>query len=61
MDRPDAPGPLPAHLSRELNGPRERVEEPRGRAPKGTLTIVYADRDRGHNNAAVLAELARHG
>jgi uncharacterized protein YeaO (DUF488 family) len=31
------------------------------RASRGRLTIVYAARDREHNNAAVLAELLREG
>jgi len=45
----------------ELNDKRERVEELRRRARKGTLTIVYAARDREHNNAVVLSELLRDG
>jgi uncharacterized protein YeaO (DUF488 family) len=45
----------------ELNDQRERVEELRRRARKGPLTIVYAARDREHNNAIVLAELLRDG
>jgi uncharacterized protein YeaO (DUF488 family) len=45
----------------ELNDQRERVEELRRRARRGPLTIVYAARDREHNNAAVLAELVRDG
>jgi uncharacterized protein YeaO (DUF488 family) len=45
----------------ELNDHREQVDELRRRARKGPLTIVYAARDREHNNAVVLAELLRHG
>jgi uncharacterized protein YeaO (DUF488 family) len=45
----------------ELNDKRERVEELRRRARTGTLTIVYAARDREHNNAVVLSELLRDG
>jgi len=45
----------------ELNDQRERVEELRRRARKGRVTIVYAARDREHNNATVLAELVRDG
>jgi uncharacterized protein YeaO (DUF488 family) len=45
----------------ELNDKRERVEELRRRARKGRLTIVYAARDREHNNAIVLSELIREG
>jgi uncharacterized protein YeaO (DUF488 family) len=45
----------------ELSDRREHVEELRRRARDGPLTIVYAARDREHNNAVVLAELLRHG
>jgi uncharacterized protein YeaO (DUF488 family) len=45
----------------ELNDKRERVEELRRRARKGTVTIVYAARDRENNNAVVLSELLRDG
>jgi uncharacterized protein YeaO (DUF488 family) len=45
----------------ELDDHRERVEELRRRTRKGPLTIVYAARDREHNNAVVLVELLRHG
>lgn len=31
------------------------------RASKGRVTILYAARDREHNNAVVLAELLRDG
>jgi uncharacterized protein YeaO (DUF488 family) len=50
-----------ARYRAELNDKRERVEELRRRARKGTLTIVYAARDREHNNAVVLSELLRDG
>jgi uncharacterized protein YeaO (DUF488 family) len=43
----------------ELKSQRERVEDLRRRARKGPVTIVYAARDREHNNAVVLAELVR--
>jgi uncharacterized protein YeaO (DUF488 family) len=33
----------------------------RGLAANGRVTVVYAARDREHNNAAVLAELLRDG
>jgi uncharacterized protein YeaO (DUF488 family) len=36
-----------------------RLERLRRRARNGPLTIVYAARDREHNNAVVLAELLR--
>jgi uncharacterized protein YeaO (DUF488 family) len=45
----------------ELSDHRERVEELRRRARKAPLTILYAARDREHNNAVVLAELVRDG
>jgi len=38
-----------------------RLEELRRRARSGPLTIVYAARDRAHNNAVVFAELLRDG
>src|SRR5215212_11777756 len=43
----------------ELAAQPERVEDLRRRAAGGTLTIVYAARDREHNNAVVLAQLVR--
>jgi uncharacterized protein YeaO (DUF488 family) len=45
----------------ELEEQRERVEDLRRRAREGSVTIVYAARDREHNNAVVLAELLRCG
>ena len=44
---------------RELAAHGERLVELRRRARKGAVTIVYAARDREHNNAVVLAELMR--
>src|SRR5947207_7402685 len=41
----------------ELADRPERLDELRQRAVSGPLTIVYAARDREHNNAAVLSEL----
>src|SRR5215208_2070894 len=38
-----------------------RLAELRARAASGPLTILYAARDREHNNAAVLSELLREG
>jgi uncharacterized protein YeaO (DUF488 family) len=46
---------------RELAGHAERIEALRERAEWGPVTIVYAARDREHNNAVVLAELLRDG
>jgi uncharacterized protein YeaO (DUF488 family) len=45
----------------ELADHSQRLEELRRRARTGTLTIVYAARDRQHNNAVVLSELLRDG
>jgi uncharacterized protein YeaO (DUF488 family) len=41
----------------ELAEHSERLDELRRRAASGPLTIVYAARDREHNNAVVLSEL----
>jgi uncharacterized protein YeaO (DUF488 family) len=41
----------------ELEPHAEKLEELRGRASKGPVTIVYAARDEQHNNAVVLGEL----
>ena len=46
---------------RELEAHPEVLEKLGEEATKGRLTIVYAARDREHNNAAVLAELLRDG
>jgi uncharacterized protein YeaO (DUF488 family) len=45
----------------ELAAQSERVDELRRRAAIGPLTILYAARDREHNNAVVLLELLRDG
>ena len=45
----------------ELDAKRDRLAELRRRGRKGPLTILYAARDREHNNAVVLAELLRDG
>jgi uncharacterized protein YeaO (DUF488 family) len=58
---PERFGEFRSRYRAELNDKRERVEELRRRARKGTLTIVYAARDREHNNAVVLSELLRDG
>ena len=59
------PGPLrrvsralPRRARRPIRTPR-RAASPRARS--GPLTIVYAARDREHNNAVVLTELLRDG
>jgi uncharacterized protein YeaO (DUF488 family) len=43
----------------ELAAQGEKLRELRGRARKGTLTLVYSARDSEHNDAVVLAELLR--
>jgi uncharacterized protein YeaO (DUF488 family) len=48
-----------ARYRRELKDRCELIEKLRERARKGRVTIVYAARDREHNNAVVLAELLR--
>jgi uncharacterized protein YeaO (DUF488 family) len=45
----------------ELADHSERLDELRRRAASGPLTIVYAARDREHNNAVVLSELLSDG
>ena len=43
----------------ELAGHSESLDELRRLAATGRVTILYAARDRDHNNAVVLAELLR--
>jgi uncharacterized protein YeaO (DUF488 family) len=43
----------------ELAAQSERLDELRRHSGRGRLTILYAARDREHNNAVVLAELLR--
>lgn len=43
----------------ELAAQSEPVDELRRRAASGRVTVLYAARDREHNNAVVLAELLR--
>jgi uncharacterized protein YeaO (DUF488 family) len=50
-----------ARYRRELAVHGDRIEGLRTRANHGPVTIVYAARDREHNNAVVLAELVRDG
>jgi uncharacterized protein YeaO (DUF488 family) len=45
----------------ELGDRPDRLEELRRRAASGPVTILYAARDREHNNAVVLTELLRDG
>lgn len=46
---------------RELAAQPELLEKLREQASNGRLTLIYAARDREHNNAAVLAEFLRDG
>jgi uncharacterized protein YeaO (DUF488 family) len=46
---------------RELRKRADRLDELRARPRRGRLTIVYAARDREHNNGVVLAELLKEG
>ena len=43
----------------ELAAHEEKLGELRGRARRGTLTLVYGARDTVHNDAVVLAEFLR--
>ncbi len=43
----------------ELAGQDAKLQELRGRAREGTLTLVYGARDSEHNDAVVLSELLR--
>lgn len=45
----------------ELEDHDEKLDELRARARRDVLTILYAARDREHNNAVVLAERLREG
>jgi uncharacterized protein YeaO (DUF488 family) len=45
----------------ELKAESARIAELRRRASAEPVTIVYAARDRDHNNAVVVAELLRDG
>lgn len=59
--RPERFGEFRARYRAELSAHADKLAELRERARKGPLTIVYAARDREHNNAVVLAELLRDG
>ena len=45
----------------ELGAHAEKLNELRARARNGPVTILYAARDREHNNAVVLVELLADG
>jgi uncharacterized protein YeaO (DUF488 family) len=52
-------GEFRARYRDELAAHSERLDELRRRALRSRVTIVYAARDREHNNAVVLVELLR--
>jgi len=58
---PERFGEFRGRYRRELRGHTELLEALRNRAGQGRVTILYAARDREHNNAVVLAELLRDG
>ena len=59
--RPERFDQFRARYREELAGHADQIEALRARASTGPLTILYAARDRAHNNAVVLAELLRDG
>jgi uncharacterized protein YeaO (DUF488 family) len=58
---PDRFGEFRVRYRDELAAQAERLDELRKRSAKGRVTILYAARDREHNNAVVLTELLRDG
>jgi uncharacterized protein YeaO (DUF488 family) len=56
---PEHFGEFRSRYREELTAQPERLDDLRRRAESARLTIVYAARDREHNNAVVLAELLR--
>ncbi|MGH2882554.1 MAG: DUF488 domain-containing protein [Solirubrobacteraceae bacterium] len=50
-----------ARYRSELDSHADKLDELRSRASKGPLTILYAARDREHNNAVVVRELVDDG
>ena len=59
--RPERFDQFRARYREELAGHADQIEALRDRASTGPLTILYAARDREHNNAVVLAELLPDG
>jgi uncharacterized protein YeaO (DUF488 family) len=57
--RPDRFVEFRARYRDELITHANRVDELRRRAANGRVTVLYAARDREHNNAVVLTELVR--
>jgi uncharacterized protein YeaO (DUF488 family) len=58
---PDRFDEFRARYTAELSDRSEHLEQLRVKALSGPLTIVYAARDREHNDAVVVAELLREG
>ena len=56
---PDRFGEFRSRYREELAGHHDRLDALRRRAAEGRVTILYAARDREHNNAIVLSELLR--
>src|SRR4051794_26529855 len=54
-------GQFRSRYREELGAHGERLDQLRRRAQRQPMTIVYAARDREHNNAVLLAELVRDG
>lgn len=56
---PERFGEFRSRYLHELEGHRDQIDELHRRAGARPLTILYAARDREHNNAVVLAEMVR--
>jgi uncharacterized protein YeaO (DUF488 family) len=59
--RPSRFAEFRARYRDELAAGSELVDDLRRRAASGRVTVLYAARDREHNDAVVLAELLRDG
>ena len=59
--RPDRFAEFRARYRDELIAHVDRIDELRRRGTDSRLTILYAARDREHNNAVVVTELLRDG
>src|SRR4051794_233203 len=59
--RPDRFAEFRARYRDELTAHADRVDGLRRRAANTRVTVLYAARDREHNNAVVLTELLRDG
>ena len=59
--RPERFAEFRARYRDELVAHSDRVSELRRHATGSRLTVLYAARDRAHNNAVVLTELLREG